>query len=333
MKKTTFFVEKFYLNNRLFDLSDKIANRDNCLYGYYLIKERFKEKGIDISTQDINLPFRSKFIIYLGMPEVLDIMPNRENYLIMSESKMIKPDNYNTDKHKFFKKIFTWDDDLVDNKKYIKINYPQRIPVDIDFNLSKKEKFCTMISANKFNSHLLELYTERIKAIRWFEKNHPEDFDLFGIGWDKHHFKGMLSRLNRFSTLRKILKPGKRISYQGSVESKKEVYNRYKFAICYENARDFPEYITEKIFDCFFDGCVPVYLGAPNITDYIPANTFIDRRCFKIYEELYDYLKSMSDKEYMKYLDAIKSFIKSDKIYFFSAEHFANTITNEALKG
>ena len=48
------------------------------------------------------------------------------------------------------------------------------------------------------------------------------------------------------------------------------------FAICYENARDIPGYITEKIFDCFFAGCVPIYWGgAPNVTDHIPANTFI----------------------------------------------------------
>jgi len=49
-------------------------------------------------------------------------------------------------------------------------------------------------------------------------------------------------------------------------------------------------------------------------------------------DELYSYLKNMSDKEYMKYLDAIKNFIKSDKIYPFSAECFANTVINEILK-
>ncbi len=39
--------------------------------------------------------------------------------------------------------------------------------------------------------------------------------------------------------------------------------------------------------------------------------------------------RKITDKEYIKYLDAIKSFIKSDKIYPFSAECFVETLTNE----
>ncbi|KAB7887432.1 hypothetical protein GBG19_10625 [Poseidonibacter ostreae] len=69
--------------------------------------------------------------------------------------------------------------------------------------------------------------------------------------------------------------------------------------MCYENARDIPGYITEKIFDSFFAGCVPVYLGADNITEHIPKECFIDKREFDTYEKLYKYLKNMSDEEYV----------------------------------
>ncbi|MBA7551028.1 hypothetical protein ES705_43561 [subsurface metagenome] len=77
---------------------------------------------------------------------------------------------------------------------------------------------------------------------------------------------------------------------------------------------------------------MPIYWGAPNVTDHIPANTFIDRRKFKTNEELYQYLKNMSDREYIGFLDAIKNFIKSDKIYPFSAECFAETLSSEVLE-
>ncbi|PKP62139.1 hypothetical protein CVT91_00470 [Candidatus Atribacteria bacterium HGW-Atribacteria-1] len=332
MIKATFFTGPFYLNNRQFDVSNKISNRDDCLYGWYLLQKKFRENGIDLSTQDINPPSESQFIIYNEIPKIKNITPDKDNYFLMLESKIIRPDNWSIDNHRFFKKIFTWDDTLVDNKKYIKINYPHKLPVDLDYDLNRKEKFCAMIVANKFKPHPLELYTERIKAIRWFEQRHPEDFDLYGIGWDKYNFNGMLSRLNRFDALRKILKP-RYPSYKGSIESKKEVYKKYKFAICYENARDIPGYITEKIFDCFFAGCVPVYWGASNITDHIPTDTFIDRRNFKSYEELYQYLKNRTDKKYIDYLSATKNFIKSDKIYPFSAECFAETLINEIISG
>lgn len=77
----------------------------------------------------------------------------------------------------------------------------------------------------------------------------------------------------------------------GTVESKAITLAKYKFCICYENMRDVKGYITEKIFDCFMAGCVPIYWGASNITDYIPADCFIDRRTFTSMEELYVFMK------------------------------------------
>jgi hypothetical protein len=330
MIKATLFTSSFYLNNRQFDMSDKISNRDDCLYGFHLLKKRFEENGIDLSTQDINLPREAQFIIYNEMPKIKDISTDKSNYLLINECKVIKPDNWNLKKHKYFKKIFTWNDELVDNKKYLKINFSNKIPTDLEFDLNNKTKLCTMIIGHKFKSHPLELYSERIKAIRWFEQNHPEDFDLYGMGWDKYYFKGALIMLNTLEVLRKLLKP-KYPSYKGTVRSKREMLLKYKFAICYENARDIPGYITEKIFDCFFAGCVPAYWGAPNVTEHIPRDTFVDRRDFRTYDELYGYLKNMSDKDYLNYLDAINSFIRSEKIYPFSAECFAETLTNEIL--
>ncbi|MFH1905709.1 MAG: glycosyltransferase family 10 [bacterium] len=330
MIKVTFYTSSFYLNNRQFDIYDKVTNSNDGIYGFYLLKKKFKEKCIDLSTQDINSPQESQFVIYSEMPKIRDIVCGKELYLLLFESEVIRPENWGIENHKYFKKIFTWNDQFIDNKKYFKINVANRIPTDLNFDINKKTKFCTMIAGHKFVFHPLELYTERVKAIRWFEQNHPEDFDLYGMGWDKYYFNGQLSRLNRFDALTKLLRP-RYPSYKGRVESKREVYKKYKFAICYENAGKIPGYITEKIFDCFFAGCVPIYLGASNVTEHITANTFIDKRNFKTYEELYNYLKNMPDKEYIDYLDAIKDFIKSDKIYPFSAECFADTLINEIV--
>jgi hypothetical protein len=334
MRRATFFTGEYYLNNRQFDIKDTIVNRDNCLYGSYLLKKRFEEKGIDLNTQDISLPSESDFILYNEMPrftDFTDIVKEKENYLLLFESEIIRPDNWDRKNHKYFKKIFTWNNDFVDNKKYIKYYWPNKIPEKLDSFTVQKEKLCTMIVANKFQKHPLELYSERKKAILWFEKYHPGDFDLYGYGWDRYNFTGILRRLNRVRLLTALLSQ-EYLVYKGPVESKEKVLSKYKFAICYENAKDIPGYITEKIFDCFFASCVPVYLGAPNVTDYIPAETFIDRRKFKTYDELYRYMKNMTDEEYNKYLGAIKDFVHSDKIYPFSAECFAETICREIVE-
>jgi len=325
---TLYTPNKYFLNNALFDLSKQYNTNT---YMFYVLRNRFKDYNINISTQDLNPLESSAFIIYEDMPiKMKSIIANKINYLIMAESKAVRPDNWILENHKYFKKIFTCYDELVDNKKYIKINYGQHIPDKLEFNIEEKYKLCTMIAGNKIYKHPLELYTERIKAIRWFEEYHPEDFDLFGIGWDRYYFQGPFKKfnsekLNKLNFLRRLISP-KYTSYKGPVVSKTDVLKRYKFSICYENTRDVSGYITEKIFDCFFAGCVPIYWGAPNITNYIPNNTFIDKRYFKTYEELYRYIKFMSDKEYIAYLDSIKAYIKSDRIYPFSAEHFADTI-------
>ncbi|MCK9265610.1 glycosyltransferase family 10 [bacterium] len=328
MKKTTFFTGNYYLNNKQFDVFDKNFNTNDCMYGFYMLREKFLENDIDLSTQDINPIKDSEFIIYNDMPESKYIVP--DNYLLLIESRIVYPENWDLEKHKYFKKIFTWDDTLIDGKKYFKINYSHKIPKTFDINISQKNKLCVMVNSNKYYKHPLELYSERIKAIRWFEKHHSEDFDLYGFGWDKAVFKGVLKRLNRFDKLAKVLAP-RRSSFKFPAPAS-EVMSNYKFSICYENGRDIPGYITEKIFNSFFAGCVPVYFGAPNITDYIPANTFIDKRNFKNYEELYRYLKDMRDSEYIRYLDSIKNFVLSDKIYPFSAECFVETLFKEIVE-
>ena len=325
----------YYYKNKIFNLNDP-ANRDNYYYPFYLLRNKFYKSNVLLNTYDYLDKNKDNAygLVFFDIPNNIDeyIHAHRtsEKYLVIWESAIIRPINWRVTSHEYFKKIFTWNDDFVDNKKYFKVNFSSKIPADLNFNIDKKNKFCTMIVGHKFKTHPLELYSERVKAIRWFEQNHPEVFDLYGIGWDRYCFKDNLSKLNKLKFLTKLLKP-RFTSYEGVIEAKKPVLQQYKFAICYENARDIPGYITEKIFDCFFAGCIPVYLGAPNVTEHIPEDTFIDKRNFKTYDELYRYLKNMPEREYINYLDGIKNFIQSDEIYPFSAEYFIHTITSEIL--
>ncbi len=339
---------------------------DNLNYPFVLLAQRLKEIGHTVDTinkeKDIDKFDAVVFIEFPGQnnPYFKKLIQNnfKNLYLILLESPIIKPDNYAIENHTYFKKIFTWSDELIDRnstglkqiKKYFKLNCSQKIPPEFNFSLGQNpatdstdslqassgsaKKLCTIISSNKSMAHPKELYTERIKAIRWFETNYPEDFDLYGNGWDRYHFEGTflgikIARLNRLTFLTKLLRPYYP-SYKGSIKSKKETYQKYKFSVCYENTQA-NGYITEKVFDCFFGGCVPIYLGAQNITDHIPADCFIDRRKFETYTELYAYIKNMPDREYLDYIDAIKNFLQSPVAYPFSAEYFANTLIKEIL--
>jgi hypothetical protein len=52
------------------------------------------------------------------------------------------------------------------------------------------------------------------------------------------------------------------------------IYNQYKFVICFENSKT-AGYVTEKIFNVFMAGSVPIYDGAPNIDHYVQPGAFL----------------------------------------------------------
>lgn len=334
-------VHKVYYNNRIFELK-KPDNFFDALYPertypYCLLKKKLAEKNIPLNTFDFFNKKEAKnyALIFIDIPlnikQIVKKHPFADKFLLIWESPIISKMNNNKENHKYFKKIFTWQNSLIDNKKYFKLNYANTIPKNIDFDLSVKEKLCTMIAGHKFKDNPQELYTERVRAIKWFEKNALQDFDFYGKGWDRHYFKEPFIKLNRLTLLTKFLKPTYP-SYKGPAKNREDVYKRYKFAICYENSIGSDGYISEKIFDCFFNGCVPIYLGEKNIKNYIPENTFIDKRNFKNYRDLYSFIKKMPDIMYLGYLNAIKKYISSNDIYPFSAECFANTISKEITK-
>jgi hypothetical protein len=53
-----------------------------------------------------------------------------------------------------------------------------------------------------------------------------------------------------------------------------ELFNQYKFVMCFENSHT-EGYITEKIFNIFLAGSIPLYNGAPDIEKYIDAKSFV----------------------------------------------------------
>lgn len=240
--------------------------------------------------------------------------------LFLWEAPAVSPDNWKRENHEAFNIIFTWNDSIVDSIKYFKICWPQTgkfsIIPKIPFG---KKKLLVNISMNKYSNHKRELYSERIKSIRHFETALPENFDLYGYGWN-----------NPANLVEKILPFKKQVysSYRGTVKNKWDVLPFYRFSLCYENLEGEPGYITEKIFDSMRCGCVPIYLGAPNITDYVDSNAFVDRRIFKTNKDLEDFIINIDEQEYKKYQDAIKDYLAGERFKNFLPESFANTINN-----
>ncbi|MBS0648337.1 MAG: hypothetical protein JSS10_03820 [Verrucomicrobia bacterium] len=224
------------------------------------------------------------------------------------EPPVYLPQLYSAEYLNQFKRVYTWDDDLVDNKKFFKFYYPVLQPLEKELVPFEKKKLLTQISSNKKSKHPKELYKEREEVIQFFEDK-PDVFEFYGFTWEKKGYK----------------------NYRGTVENKISTLKNYRFSVCYENMRDVKGYVTEKIFDCFAAGVVPIYWGASNITDYVPKNCFIDRRDFQSFSEVYAYIRSMDKEIYESYIKNIQDFLCSDKAKLFSQEMF-NVIFLEAIR-
>jgi hypothetical protein len=241
---------------------------------------------------------------------VLKQLPKEKMVLFMWEPPIALRKMYGESVKQCFSKIYTWDDSLVDNQTYFKFYYPCLQPMREDIPSFEEKKLCTLVSGNAPNKRPNCLYDERKKAIEFFEAIGEAGFEFYGRNWDPQKYK----------------------SYRGTVGDKIGAIKNYRFSICYENTCNIEGYITEKIFDCFAAGNVPIYWGASNIEKYIPKNCFIDRREFPSLEELYAYIKNMPKEEYEAYLDNIRAYLNSDAAKLFSLETFAK-IFSEAVSG
>ena len=78
----------------------------------------------------------------------------------------------------------------------------------------------------------------------------------------------------------------------------------YKFTLAFENACA-PDYVTEKFFDPLIAGSVPVYLGAPNVSEFAPSDRcYVDASRFETPKALAEYLRFLDEDEaaYQAYL-------------------------------
>lgn len=77
----------------------------------------------------------------------------------------------------------------------------------------------------------------------------------------------------------------------------RSMLSKYKFTLVFEDsiATDF---VTERFFESLKAGSVPVYLGAPNVADFAPAeNSYISVNSFSSPKELAEYLLHLNQNQ------------------------------------
>lgn len=312
---------------------NNIAFSDKYKYRWTnILKEKLEKDGHTIATYDIlpieesdailcfdnvyfqnNRHFWKMFISgKLGSTVHIDYEPPSANCRIHSSEGLKKLSN-------LFKVIVTYNDAVVNNKTIVKGCIADYLTKELEYKNNFKDKKFLLILANYrvdlmlFGQHKDELYSKRGEAVLYFQNKCPEEFDLYGNYWPETHMR----------------------CYKGNVEREEKinVISQYKFIISYDSITNQKGYISEKIFDCFKAKTIPVYWGADNVTDYIPKECFIDKRDFKSYDDLYDYLINMTEEEYNQRITAIEKYLRSEKyLNLFSSEASADILYKVLLK-
>jgi len=104
----------------------------------------------------------------------------------------------------------------------------------------------------------------------------------------------------------------------------------YRFSIAIENTSH-RDYFTEKVFDCWLAGTVPVYFGAPNLSDFFPVDSFVQLPSLDIasFSVLY-HEGAFSDEEYSRRWSAIEE-ARQLVIEKFSTHALISKLLKEAI--
>jgi hypothetical protein len=320
-----------FSNNALFN-KESPRNSDGLFDAIILLREELLRRGIEVNTPDLNGTRAVAFELHLdGRTLATGKLPK---YLIAMENPYINKLNSDAKYLQLFRMVFTWNDAARSHCRGSRIMLPNNISAPTSRRFEERPIFACLISENKMppDSRANDLYAKRLEVIRWYEKNAPDKFELYGRGWRKPSpaFSAREKINRRIGRLRTQLFGHKPFpSWKGEVDRKSKVLANSKFSYCFENVKDLPNYITEKIFDCFRSGCVPIYWGANNVLEYIPKSCFIDRRDFENTEEVHHYLLTIGTQEFEQYQQSIAAFMSSVSAQQFSNEHFASAIASD----
>jgi len=334
--------------DRLFDRESNPYAGDDILAPYVALRDRLQELGVEVHTSDAlagTSDGRRKLLISYGMP---DRMPSdtmrryrelaRRPDVVLSaffalECPIVEPGMYRALPAiaRQFRRVMSWSDsaslrqftgELVPVEHFC---WPQSFDaVHEELWAVRDRKFLVMMNTNKLpRLYVDELYTARLRAVQYFEQY--GEIDLYGRYWDEAPRRVGKTRtpatFRRYASrawqLKQRLWPdplyvAAAAATRGAADSKSRTFSRYRFALCFENSV-LKGWMTEKLFDSFFTGTIPVYWGAPDVYDWVPDDCFIDMTRFEDFAELRRFLHALTPADEDRYREAARAYLASEQ--------------------
>jgi hypothetical protein len=118
-----------------------------------------------------------------------------------------------------------------------------------DFSKSKKLSMVVTKRGNCWGTK--NIYENRVELAETL-LNRQIPVDMYGTFWENNN-----------------------INIFGEIWNKLIPLESYEFSVAIENSRE-NNYITEKFYDCLLTDTIPIYCGAPNISDYFDPRGYIE---------------------------------------------------------
>lgn len=259
---------------------------------------------------------------------------NKSNtMLIRTEPTIVLPQNYWRSTQNSFGQVLTLGADPglgIDSLPWPQV-WPDKEEGLVREGNARQDKIVS-VSGNKLSSISGELYSLRRKCIQQLS-----DLVFFGKGWDLTFLNKLETAIKSFlfalmsRRLPKLSALGSWFSshpeWSGAVEDKRQVMSEYRYALVIENSL---EYMSEKLFDAFFAGCVPIYVG-PLVSKYgIPQELVI--QADPDLESIRRAIESARSLNYEVWFSGVKSFLESESTRTkWSHEHVYQEIANRLL--
>jgi hypothetical protein len=148
--------------------------------------------------------------------------------------------------------------------------------------------------------------------------------------WTTDGFR--MNFINELNKYKQVDMGGRYKNNVGPVNNKTEFLSSYKFSIAMENTEG-DGYVSEKIFDAFLSGTIPIYYGDYMIDEYFNPEAFILIRGEKDMKQKIEYIKEIdnNDELYKKILSQ-KLFLNKDYIKNKTKEEFIDFFYNIFLQ-
>jgi hypothetical protein len=348
------------LNNQIFNrnypLNTAWQGNTHWMDSNIALYEECIKHNIHISTKDLLPPEQADVVLHFDLPQgynnllaLKNSAPKAKLILFLQESPFL-PYWFNKENHSLFDLVLTYNQTLVDNKKYHKIFLPiSYTPSILAPNNWQDRKKCIVLQSNIYTGvkasrtplHYLArlhffysqgwkfswkdvlstdrnlLYEQRRRFVKKFYTKYVNSLDVYGRGWegksDGWFYKIFPDRPY----------PANSSVYQGE---KLELLQKYRFVLAFENYKGDEGYISEKIFDALYAGAIPIYLGDKKIDSWVDPRCFVDARKFKSLDSLVDFIHECDECTWNTMRYYADQYIMSEKIKLFLPYNYTTTI-------